>query len=160
VAQKGRRTIRIRDVIEKIRRVQSKCDWLLIEGSGGLLVPLGPDFLVADLIESLECRVVIAARNRLGTINHTLLTAGALLARRLKKQDLSVVLMSQQTKDYSCATNLAVLRELLDPVPVLEIPFFGSRILSRAAIVRSCPKLKKTLGMLAGINGIGQAGLR
>jgi dethiobiotin synthetase len=157
VAQKGRRAIRLGEVIEKIRKVRSRCDCLLIEGSGGLLVPLGPDFMVADLITNLKCRVIVAARNRLGTINHTLLTAGALLARGLRRQDLSVVLMSQRTKDSSCATNQDVLTELLNPVPVLKIPFLGSRISSKGAIARSCLKLKPILGRLARINGFDHA---
>jgi dethiobiotin synthetase len=153
VAQKGRRPIRLREVIEKIARVRSQCDCLLIEGSGGLLVPLGPDFLVADLIAGLKCRVVVSARNRLGTINHTLLTAEALIARGVRKRDLSVVLMSQRNQDISCLTNRDVLAELLNPVPVLKIPFLGSRISNRATIVEGYSKCKKTLGVLAGING-------
>jgi dethiobiotin synthetase len=157
VAQKGRRTIRVGDVIEKIGKIRSRCDCLIIEGSGGLLVPLGPGFLVADLITKLKCRVIVAARNRLGTINHTLLTAGALLARGSKKKELSVVLMSERTKDSSCATNREVLAELLNPVPVVEIPFLGARIWSKAAIIRSHPKLKKTLRMLTRMSGFGQS---
>ncbi|HXD01311.1 MAG TPA: dethiobiotin synthase [Verrucomicrobiae bacterium] len=160
VAQKGRPTIRLREVIEKIREVRRQCDCLLIEGSGGLLVPLGPDFLVADLIESLKCRVIIAARNQLGTINHTLLTAGELLARGLNRRDLGVVLMSQRIKDASCSTNQDVLTELLNPVPVLKIPFLGPIISSEAGIIRSHPKLRQTLGTLTMINGVGKAGLR
>jgi dethiobiotin synthetase len=160
VAQKSRRAIRIREVIEKIRRVLSQCDCLLIEGSGGLLVPLGPDFLVADLITSLKCRVIVAARNQLGTINHTLLTAEALLARGTRKRDLSVVLMSQRAKDVSSRSNREVLAELLNPVPVLKIPFLGPRISSQAAIIRSHPKLNRTLGVLASTNGVGQVRLR
>jgi dethiobiotin synthetase len=160
VAQKGRRAIRPGDVIEKIGKISSRCDCLLIEGSGGLLVPLGPGFLVADLITKLKCRTVIAARNQLGTINHTLLTVGALRARGLKEQEFSVVLMSQRTKDSSCATNRGVLAELLNPVPVLEIPFLGSQISSRAKIIRRKPKLNKTLRSVAGINGFGQSMVR
>ena len=160
VAQKGRRAIRPGDVVGKIGKIRSRCDCLLIEGSGGLLVPLGPDFLVADLIATLKCRVIIAARNRLGTINHTLLTAGALRARGSKEKELSVVLMSERTKDSSCVTNRGVLAELLNPVPVVEIPFLGSRIWSKAAIIRSHHRLKKTLQMLARLNGFGQSIMR
>jgi dethiobiotin synthetase len=159
VAQKGRRAVRFGDVVEKIGRIRSRCDCLLVEGSGGLMVPLGPGFLVMDLIAKLKCRVVVAARNRLGTINHTLLTVGALLAYGLKEQDLSVVLMSQRTKDSSCATNREVLAKLLKPVPVLEIPFLGGRISSGASIIRSQPKLKRTIGTLARKNGFGRANL-
>ena len=48
---------------------------LLIEGAGGLLVPLSDDYFVADMIRSLGARVILVSRNYLGSINHSLLTA-------------------------------------------------------------------------------------
>lgn len=56
---------------------------LLVEGAGGLMVPLNETHLVIDLIEHLGLPVLVVARNRLGTINHTLLTLNALKARAL-----------------------------------------------------------------------------
>jgi dethiobiotin synthetase len=49
----------------------------VVEGVGGLLVPLGPDANVRDLARVLRLPLVIAARPGLGTINHTLLTLEA-----------------------------------------------------------------------------------
>ena len=48
---------------------------LIIEGAGGLLVPLNDTFLVADLIKLLGAKLVLVSRNYLGSINHSLLTA-------------------------------------------------------------------------------------
>lgn len=48
---------------------------LIIEGAGGILVPLSEQVLVADLIKILNARVVLVSRNYLGSINHSLLTA-------------------------------------------------------------------------------------
>jgi len=50
---------------------------LVVEGVGGLLVPLAEDYTVCDLAVALALPVVIAARAGLGTINHTLLTVRA-----------------------------------------------------------------------------------
>jgi dethiobiotin synthetase len=157
VAQKTRCAIRLREVIAKIGEVRDQCDCLLVEGSGGLLVPLGPGYMVADLIAGLNCRVVVAARNRLGTINHTLLTVEALQARGVKQKDLSVVIMTQGNKDVSCRTNRGVLARLLKPVPVLEIPFLGAEIFSGAAIVRGYPRLRKTLRAILKLNRVSGA---
>lgn len=52
-------------------------DALVVEGVGGLMVPLTRDYLVRDLARDLGLAVVIAARPGLGTINHTLLTVSA-----------------------------------------------------------------------------------
>jgi dethiobiotin synthetase len=155
VEQKNRRAIRHREVISKIGEVCKRCDCLLVEGSGGLMVPLGPGYMVADLITGLNCRVIVVGRNRLGTINHTLLTLGGLVAFGVKQRDVSVVLMSQRIKDVSCRTNRSVLEELLHPVPVLEIPFLGKGICNRMGVVRSHAKLKQPLEMLVKLNGIG-----
>lgn len=48
---------------------------LLIEGAGGLLVPLNNSTFVADLIKELDAKVILVSRNYLGSINHSLLTA-------------------------------------------------------------------------------------
>jgi dethiobiotin synthetase len=48
---------------------------LLIEGAGGLLVPLNESEFVADLIARLQATVILVSRNYLGSINHSLLTA-------------------------------------------------------------------------------------
>ena len=54
---------------------------LIIEGAGGLLVPLSGKDLVIDLIEVLDCEAVVVSQNYLGSINHTLLTISALKER-------------------------------------------------------------------------------
>jgi len=48
---------------------------LVIEGAGGLLVPLNETYMVADLAISLKAKVILVSRNYLGSINHSLLTA-------------------------------------------------------------------------------------
>ena len=52
----------------------AEADATVVEGVGGLLVPLTPDYLVRDLARDLGLPLVVAARPGLGTINHTLLT--------------------------------------------------------------------------------------
>lgn len=56
----------------------------IVEGAGGVFVPLNERDLMIDLIKALDLPVIIAARSGLGTINHTLLTVEALRARDLE----------------------------------------------------------------------------
>jgi dethiobiotin synthetase len=56
---------------------------LLIEGAGGVLVPLHEEIFMIDLIKQLAIPVIIVARSALGTINHTLLTLESLRARQI-----------------------------------------------------------------------------
>jgi dethiobiotin synthase len=55
----------------------------IIEGAGGVFVPINAHNLMIDLMEKLQYPVLIVARNQLGTINHTLLTLEALRSRSL-----------------------------------------------------------------------------
>lgn len=55
-------------------KLSSKCHAVLVEGAGGLLVPLNDDYFMADLAARLNLPVLIVSRPSLGTINHTLLT--------------------------------------------------------------------------------------
>lgn len=58
---------------------------LVIEGAGGLMVPLNDHFLMIDLIKQLKADVVLVSQNYLGSINHTLLSIEA-----LKQRDIPV----------------------------------------------------------------------
>ena len=73
-------------------------DTVIVEGVGGLLVPLAADFSVCDLAVELGLGVVIAARPGLGTINHTLLT---LEAARAADLDVRAVVLTPWPEDPS-----------------------------------------------------------
>ncbi|MBU0965447.1 MAG: dethiobiotin synthase [Proteobacteria bacterium] len=83
---------------EKIQEVfacsASVHDVLVVEGVGGVLVPLRRDLLLADFLTGLQLPVIIVAHSGLGTINHTLLTIEALRQRKLTV--LGVVFSDEQ----------------------------------------------------------------
>ena len=74
------RSISVADVTALVAEEPSTTRWI-VEGAGGVLVPLNDRELMVDLIFMLGLPVVIAARSTLGTINHTLMTIEALRAR-------------------------------------------------------------------------------
>lgn len=59
---------------ESYGRLAASHDFVIVEGAGGLMVPLAGGLLVADLVRELELPLLVVARPGLGTINHTLLT--------------------------------------------------------------------------------------
>jgi dethiobiotin synthetase len=75
---------------------------------------------VSDLAARLGWPVVVVAPNRLGVLNHTLLTVEAVRRRGLRVA--GVVLAEQDARDEAAATNLEDLRLLLDGVPVRALP--------------------------------------
>lgn len=60
---------------EKLQLLRPANRSLVIEGAGGLLVPLNENVFVADLVKDLQAKLIIVSRNYLGSINHSLLTA-------------------------------------------------------------------------------------
>jgi len=77
-------------------RLESKSP-LIVEGAGGVLVPLNERETMLDLMCRLKLPVMVAARTALGTINHTLLTLNALRNAGLTVR--GVVLMGEENKD-------------------------------------------------------------
>lgn len=61
---------------------------LVIEGAGGLFVPITSDFMMIDLIRQLEAEVILVTRNYLGCINHTLLSLHALTSLNIPVKHL------------------------------------------------------------------------
>ena len=151
-ARKHRRKIELYEVLEKIREVETRCGCLLIEGSGGLLVPLGEGYSVLDLIAQLRCKVVVAARNQLGVINHTLLTLKIMQVAGIK--NITVSLMNRKHSDISALSNKQTLQEILRPIPVYVIPFLGVNAHRTQAITTNRTKLKKTLALIANTDSV------
>lgn len=132
-ARRHGRRIQLAEVAGYIERVAQRCDELLIEGAGGLLVPVGDRWSVLDLIRRLGCETLVVARNRLGTINHTLLTVQALRMAGIRK--VQVILMDTARGDASTASNAALLTELLGSTPLTVVPWLGSGC-RRPAVLR------------------------
>lgn len=82
-ATRARRPIRIDRITAHFQKLQTAHDAVIVEGAGGVLVPLGPRTTMLDLMKALALPVVVAARPGLGTINHTLLTLRELQRARL-----------------------------------------------------------------------------
>lgn len=122
--------------------------YLLIEGSGGLLVPLGEGYTVLDLIVRLNCDVLLVSRNQLGTINHTLLSLRALRAALPRRSSLKTVLMDPPIPDFSTASNPAILREWTRPAPLVQLPFLGRNCLTSSAIKRAANRCRQRLAKL------------
>jgi dethiobiotin synthetase len=71
-------------IVSAYRTLSSRHEFMIVEGAGGIMVPLWRDYTYLDLAQALELPVMIVARPGLGTINHTLLTIEALRGRGLR----------------------------------------------------------------------------
>ena len=105
---------------------------VLVEGAGGLLVPIARNYFVADLARDLGLPVLIVARLGLGTINHTLLTVRQAQAMRLKVAGIVLNDMVGGKRGIAEQTNIKELPRLCG-VPLLGVMPHGKRGASKAA---------------------------
>lgn len=89
---------------------------LLVEGAGGWLVPLNAKQTVADLAVAFQLPVLVVVANRLGCLNHTLLTVESIRARGLTCAGLILNSLSPDAS-VAAATNRQLLTEICD-VPI------------------------------------------
>jgi len=118
------KTIDLAVVDRAYEKIAGAHDISLIEGAGGILVPIMEGFFFIDLIARWVLPTVVVGRLGLGTINHTLLTCRALRDRGIRV--IGVVLNDTEGSDDTAArTNPDMLRKYLD-VPLLGvIPHLG-----------------------------------
>jgi len=145
-ARKCGRSIPFGSVCRWARRVQRRAKNVVFEGCGGLLTPWGEGYDATDFMCALKCRAVLVAPNRLGVLNHVLLSVSHLRQRGIPC--VAVVCMGVDRPDDSAATNAPILAELIAPTPVLVVPFLGEDPVATGVLAGMCRKLKKTLARL------------
>jgi dethiobiotin synthetase len=105
-------------LLERLRDLQQRFDFVVVEGVGGWLVPIKQDYFVSDLAIAMQLPVVVVALNRLGCLNHTLLTVRSVVASGLSCAGVAWNDASS-IEDAASATNHDVLSRLLN-VPLLR----------------------------------------
>jgi len=127
-------------VLACLKGLQAKHDIILVEGAGGLMVPLTDSYYNADLIVDLKAEVIIVARLGLGTINHTLLTINEVKRRGLTIKGLIFCQTFLASKGLPESTNPQEI-EKLSGVKVLGIiPYL--KPLNQKRILQQCRNLK------------------
>jgi dethiobiotin synthetase len=106
------------------RQLEEKYHWTLLEGAGGLLVPLNDSLTQLDYLAGQHCRLVLVTSSRLGSINHTLMSLEILQARKLRLAGLvynlfqggpdeivrdSLQLFSRALRERGFADNIVIL---------------------------------------------------
>lgn len=83
-AKTEKKKINIARIKESFKLLSSKFDFVIVEGIGGALVPVNEKRLVIDIAKELGLPVLVVAQNKLGAINHTLMTIEVLKHRKMK----------------------------------------------------------------------------
>ena len=109
--------IDIEHLFEAFRKLTARVEVILVEGVGGWMVPIRSDYFVRDLAMEMRLPVLVVAKNRLGCLNHALLTVRSVQATGLR---CAGVVLNGPTggDDVASATNADVLASILD-LPLL-----------------------------------------
>jgi dethiobiotin synthetase len=110
--------------LDKIRIAYSelagKYDAVIIEGIGGILVPIKSDYFVLDLAKAFALPVIVVSRPGLGTINHTILTVNYAIKEGIRIAGIIVNYGHPSEGTLAEDTNAEVIREV-SPAPVIGI---------------------------------------
>ena len=106
-------------------RLSTGRDAIVVEGAGGLLVPLTETLAFDGLFRRWGLDLILVAGNRLGVINHTLLTLQAAHAAGLTVRAIVLSTLQPGQPNVAERTNLDTLRQLAG-VPVLPLPYVRS----------------------------------
>lgn len=144
-------TVDLEGIAQAIRELSSGYEFFVVEGAGGLYVPLiGTAFLVLDVIRWLKLPLVVVARASLGTINHTALTV---MAAREKGVEVAGIILNRGAATPSLAeqTNPAVIEAITGRPILARVPEIGglNEAPGREALIAALDKAGGRLAVLA-----------
>ena len=135
--------------LEKIGKafadISKKYDVVIVEGIGGLLVPVTKDYSVIDMAKDFHLPLIVVSRPTLGTINHTMLTVNYALKEGLRVAGIIINYNQPPESTLAEATNPEIIKRI-SPVPVIGIfPYLEN--LERSAIEKAAEE-NLTVGVI------------
>ena len=124
------------DVEARIAQLRNAGYMVVVEGAGGVMVPLAWEYTALDLAQACDLDAIVVARPGLGTLNHVAMTVMMLRAREIPIR--GVVLNGRSTTpDLAERTNPAALSRMLRDIRIVETPYqtSASPVAAAAAIV-------------------------
>lgn len=127
IAKGGGPSVGSLDVLaSRVRGLAQGADWCVVEGAGGVLVPIDAERTFADLASSLGFPAIVLAPNALGVLSHTLTALESLHRRNVPV--LAVVLnqVMRNDDDLSTRSNLEVLADCLPSIEIFATPLVSA----------------------------------
>jgi dethiobiotin synthetase len=111
--------VEIEFLLDHFQKMNRRFDLLLVEGVGGWMVPITKNYFVSDLAVTMKLPVLVVAQNKLGCLNHTLLTLQRIESNGAQSAAVVLNPLAGDT-DFASATNTDVLRKIID-IPILPM---------------------------------------
>ena len=134
----------LRILSKRIRELAADADYAIVEGAGGVLVPLDREHTIADLAALLDLQTVLVARNALGVLSYTLTAVEALRKRNVSVRAIVLNHVERDRRDdLSRTSNADVLSDYLPRIPILRAP----RVQSPNDMIETAVQLSKVLNI-------------
>lgn len=117
------RTIDLALIRETFARLRSSHQRVIVEGVGGWRVPIDRDYFVSDLACDFALPIVVVVANRLGAINHTLLTIESIRASGLECAGIILNHVTPEQSDPATVTNRGILENVAGTPILAEVKF-------------------------------------
>ena len=120
--------ISVDKILDSINTLKKDHDVVLVEGAGGILVPLNETQTMLDLIKQTGFDVIVVADNKLGTINHTLLSIDVLRKNNINIKGIIVNNTTICPDDQACIRdeNIQAIKKYGDISNIIEVPFMDN----------------------------------
>lgn len=138
--RRSRQKFDLNKIKQSLKQLSSRYDVILIEGAGGLMVPLKEGYYNINLIRDLKAEVIIVARLGLGTINHTLLTINQAKNCGLKINGVLFSDINPGRKSLPEKTNAQEIARLSKVKVIGTIPYLKS--FTQQNILKTCKHIK------------------
>lgn len=130
------KTVDPADLVAGYRKLAAAHQVVIVEGAGGWEVPVAANYRISDLVGELGLPVVIVAANRLGALNHILLTVNAIRSRGLTCAGIFLNQLGDEL-DTAMITNKGLIEDLTG-VPLLEHLIHGQDFLDEEVMAKLC----------------------
>jgi len=134
--KRAKRKIDKKKIIDAYHELQRRHDIVLLEGAGGLMVPITENYLVADLIRDLDLEIIIVSRLGLGTINHTLLTIQQARDFGIPIRGIIFSVSNDKKFGFPERTNPQIIKKLGGIAIIGTIPYLEK--IDRKTILKKC----------------------
>jgi dethiobiotin synthetase len=132
----------LRALAKRVRELGRDADYSIVEGVGGVLVPLNREQTVADFAALFDLQTVLVARNELGVLSYTLTAVEALRKRKISVRAIVLNHVDRSFgEDLSRSSNADVLADYIPRIPILRAP----RVKSPADLIDTASLLLKAL---------------
>lgn len=131
--------IDIKEILNKYKEIENRHEFTIVEGIGGIMVPLSKDFSVADLASIINIPIILITSNRIGSINHIIMTYRFAIIYKLKIKGIII--------NNKCKFSNSTFKLINNNLQFIVEEMTGAKVLATIPYLKK-PSFKKIANIL------------